>query len=316
MFAAMSAPAVALLAGLVAGPAVDDTAPIVCDPCEGWNQPQEPFRLFGNAHYVGVKGLSAVLITTPKGSILIDGGLPQSVPLIRRNIEKVGGKLADVKWILISHAHFDHVGGVAALVRESGARVGATPHAAVVLRAGMVGKDDPQWGFGDGMRFPPIRKVVELRGRTRIRLGGVTLTKHEMPGHTPGGTTWTWQSCEGDRCANIVYADSLNAVAAPGFRFLDDPRRVKRFRQTIERVRKLPCDILVPAHPHLANLLEKQAARTPDAQSDPLFDPQACRSYADAAEARLEKRLAEERAEERAEAAPKAAAAAPATKNP
>src|SRR5438132_9475270 len=115
-----------------------DTAPIACDSCEAWNQPQVPFRLFGNSSYVGVKGLSAVLIQTPAGSILIDGGLPQSVALIADNFHALGRRLKDVKWILVSHAHYDHVGGVAALARMSGARVGASPRAAIALRRGMV----------------------------------------------------------------------------------------------------------------------------------------------------------------------------------
>src|SRR4051812_9350639 len=83
------------------------TAPIACDSCEEWNQPQVPFRLFGNSAYVGVKGLSAVLIQTPAGSILIDGGLPQSAALIADNFHALGRRLKDVRWILISHAHYD-----------------------------------------------------------------------------------------------------------------------------------------------------------------------------------------------------------------
>jgi len=280
-----------------------DTTPIICDSCEAWNQPQVPFRLFGNSSYVGVKGLSAVLIQTPAGSILIDGGLPQSVALIADNLHALGRRLKDVKWILVSHAHYDHVGGVAALARMSGARVAASPRAAIALRRGMVEDDDPQAGFGERMRFPPVTNVVELRDGATVRLGGTTVTIRHTPGHTPGGATWTWRSCEGRRCLNLVYADSLTPISAPGFRFSATAARVRQFESSISTVRGLKCDILVAAHPTFTGLFEKQAARpqqrprTPaaaGAETDPLIDPEACRRYADESSSKLDQRVREE----------------------
>jgi len=280
-----------------------DTAPIACDSCEEWNQPRVPFRLFGNSWYVGVKGLSAVLIQTPAGSILIDGGLPQSAALIADNFHALGRRLKDVKWILISHAHYDHVGGVAALVRMSGARVAASPRAAIALRRGMVEDDDPQAGFGERMRFPPVGNVVELRDGASVRVGGTTVTIHHTPGHTPGGATWTWRSCEGNRCLNMVYADSLTPISAPGFRFSATAARVRQFESSISTVRGLKCDILVAAHPTFTGLFEKQAAREKlkprkpgagGAEADPLVDPEACRRYADESSSKLDQRVREE----------------------
>ena len=285
------------------GPPSADMAPIACDSCEEWNRPQVPFRLFGNSSYVGVKGLSAVLIQTPAGSILIDGGLPQSAALIADNFHALGRRLKDVKWILISHAHYDHVGGVAALARMSGARVAASPRAAIALRRGMVEEDDPQAGFGERMRFPPVANVVELRDGASVRLGGAAVTIHHTPGHTPGGATWTWRSCEGRRCLDLVYADSLNPVSAPGFRFSATAARVRQFESSISTVRGLKCDMLVAAHPTFTNLFEKQAARQKEkprkpsaagAETDPLIDPEACRRYADESSSKLDQRLREE----------------------
>jgi metallo-beta-lactamase class B len=283
-----------LVAVLAAQPGAD-MAPVACESCNEWNAAQAPFRIHGNSYYVGVGGLSVVLITTSKGLILLDGGLPQSVPLIVSNLRALGRRIEDVTWIGISHAHFDHVGGVAALARLSGARVAASPAAAAALRAGALQKDDPQAGYGEAMRFPRVAKVVQIADGATIRLGDVTLTAHHTPGHTPGGTSWSWRSCEGAQgCVTIVYADSLNPISAPGFRFGADRAGLERFRRSIETVRKLPCDVLVCPHPGFAELFEKRAARD-RGDGNPLIDPAACRNYAADAAAKLEKRLADER---------------------
>jgi metallo-beta-lactamase class B len=307
MAAAMAAAPAPSEGGVISPSA--DTTPIACDSCEAWNQPQVPFRVFGNTWYVGVKGLSSVLIQTPGGSILIDGGLPQSAALIADNLRALGKRLTEIKWILISHAHYDHVGGVAALARMSGARVAASPRAAEVLRRGNVEDDDPQAAFGDHMRFPPVANVVELRDGATIRLGGTTVTIHHTPGHTPGGASWTWKSCEGRRCLPVVYADSLNPVSAPGFRFSAVPARLRQFESSISTIRGLPCEVLISAHPSFSSLFEKQAARerqrpspdqhaTADETGDPMIDPEACRRYADEASSKLDQRVREETKEE------------------
>jgi metallo-beta-lactamase class B len=280
---------------LLMGAPASDLAPLNCDQCPGWNQTQAPFRVHGNTYFVGPKGLSVVLIETSKGLVLLDGALPESVPLVLENLKTLGKRIKDVKYIGISHAHFDHVGGVAALARLSGAKVVATAHAAGVLKAGIVGDDDPQVGFGEGMQFPPVKRVTVMKDGATIKLGDVTLAMHQTAGHTPGGTTWTWGSCQDGRCASMVYADSLNAVSAPGFRFSDHPPLVQQLRATMDKVRALPCDILISAHPDHSKLLERLAARD-GGKPDGMFDPEGCRKYADAASNRLERTLAKETA--------------------
>ncbi|HBD20852.1 MAG TPA: subclass B3 metallo-beta-lactamase, partial [Arenimonas sp.] len=109
-------PGFLLIAATLAATAAD-TAPIECGACAEWNQPQAPFRLHGDSWYVGTKGLSAVLVATPKGLVLIDGALPQSAPLIAANVATLGFDIRDVRFLLNSHAHFDHAGGLAALQR-------------------------------------------------------------------------------------------------------------------------------------------------------------------------------------------------------
>ncbi|MBT8086918.1 MAG: MBL fold metallo-hydrolase, partial [Gammaproteobacteria bacterium] len=97
--------------------ALEPDEAIICDNCERWNEAQDPFRIHGNTWYVGTQGLTSLLVESDDGLILIDGGLPQSASLIDANIRKLGFETRDIKAILLSHAHFDHAGGVAALQR-------------------------------------------------------------------------------------------------------------------------------------------------------------------------------------------------------
>ena len=140
-----------------------DTTPIECTACAGWNEPQPPFRLHGDSWYVGTRGLSSVLIATPEGLVLIDGGLPQSAPLIAANIESLGFRMDQVRYLLNSHEHFDHAGGLAALQRLSGAPVLATADGARALRRG--GRPRRRRHVAGGQRDrgqrPAVRRVLQ-----------------------------------------------------------------------------------------------------------------------------------------------------------
>jgi len=268
--------------------------PMECQACAGWNQPLTAFRVFGNTYYVGTAGLASILIVSNDGLILIDGGLSQSAQRIAENIARLGFALADVRLIVTSHTHFDHVGGVAALVRATGARVAASAPSAEALRSGAPNTDDPQY-LSPENRFPPVREVQVVADGETLRVGDVAITAHVTPGHTPGGTTWTWQSCEGDRCLNMVYADSLNAVSADGFRFTDTPGRVEQFEASIDRVAALPCDILLAPHPNFIGLEAKVAAAKANPEQNPFIDTGACAAYASGARDRLAARVAAEK---------------------
>jgi metallo-beta-lactamase class B len=291
----MPAIAALLVVLATASPPAADTAPIACENCSTWNATRTPFRVYGNTYYVGVEGLSAVLVTSPKGHILLDGALPQSAPKIAASLRTLGFRVEDVKWIAVSHPHHDHAGGVAALARMSGANVAASPRSASVLRAGVIGKDDPQWR-DDAVHYPAVTKVVEVADGGTIQVGDVVVTAHHTPGHAPGSTTWSWRSCEGSRCLDVVYADSVTPVSAPAFRYSADGPRVTAFRASLQTIRALPCQVLVCPHPEFTRLFERQEARK-GAKDDPMIDPAACRKYADTGTAMLEKRLARERAQ-------------------
>jgi metallo-beta-lactamase class B len=252
----------------------------VCPDCEAWNARREPARVFGNTYSVGTMGLGSILITSNGGHILLDGGLPQSALLIDEHIRKLGFGTEDVRLIVNSHAHYDHAGGIAALQRASDAVVAASPAGAKALERGEPTDDDPQFAFGPKQnRFPAVRNVRVVKDGEVVRVGDLAVTAHLTPGHTPGSTTWTWRSCAGPTCKDIVYADSLNAVSAPGFRFTGDathPSRIDEFRRSIAKVRELPCDVLLTVHPSFAT-------------------GKTCKGYADEALKRLEQRMAEER---------------------
>jgi len=268
-----------------------------CDACEGWNQPFEPVHLYGNTWHVGTAGLGSVLITSSQGHILIDGGLPQTAPLIAANIRKAGFRVEDVKLLVNSHAHYDHAGGLAALQRASGAKVAASPEGKRALENGGPLSNDPQFAFGpEHNNYPTVPTVRVIADGETLRVGDLAITAHFTPGHTTGGTSWTWSSCEEKSCRSFVYADSLNSVSAPQFRFSDDAARVASFERSIARVEQLPCDVILAAHPNAIDLERKLAESKAGAGTKAFVDPQACKAYAAGARQRLQARLAEERA--------------------
>lgn len=269
---------------------------VECTMCKGWNTPQKPFNIVGNTWYVGTTELSSVLITSPQGHILIDGPLPQSAPIIAANIEALGFKLKDVKFILNSHAHFDHAGGIAELQRLTGATVAASASGAKVLEAGTVGSDDPQYDPKEVYRVPKAVNVRAVADNEAVTVGPLAVKANYTPGHTPGGTTWSWVSCENGKCYDVVYADSLTSISTDGFLYTNDEKgedRSPAFKASIARVAALKCDVIVAAHPGFTDVMEKNAART--ATRNPFIEGDGCRKYAAHAAERLRIRLDKER---------------------
>lgn len=283
----------ALILGICLLPSLAASS-IDCESCEAWNADQAPFQIFGNTYYVGVRGLSSVLITSPDGHILIDGALPQSAPLIAHHVEQLGFKMSDVKIILNSHVHYDHAGGIAELQKLSGAKVIASDIAAKVLRTGKVGHTDPQFEFSKP--YPGSKNVEALGTRQSVEVGTLKMRVIHTPGHTPGGTSWTWTSCESDRCLNVVYGDSLNAISDDSFKYSGDkryPNASSDMAASIAAIGAAPCDILVAAHPDftgLLTLIDQQG----NGDRTQLIDSSACTRYAVAAKERYGKRLQDE----------------------
>jgi metallo-beta-lactamase class B len=233
--------------------------------------------------------------------VLVDVALPQSVVPIDANIRALGFRTKDIKLILSSHGHYDHIGGLRAMQRYTGATVLASGETARALSLGHPVPEDPQFESASRSQdFPALTTGVRVvRDGEIVRLGATAVTAHYTPGHTPGATTWTWQSCEGARCLNMVYVDSLTAVSNDTFRFTAAGPLVESFRASLRRVSALPCDVVISTHPAATGLDAKVEERSrlgiaPGAPGDPFVDAGACRSLAARAKAALDARVASE----------------------
>lgn len=282
-----------LLLLTLARAAEPDEAPILCGSCEAWATPRAAFALPGGAYYVGTEGLSSVLVPTTDGLVLLDAGLPQSVEGMMSRVRDLGFDPMQLRYVLVSHVHYDHAGGVAAVQRRTGAVVAAGEGASATLRSGVAQEDDPQ--AASLLASPPVTGAIrELADGETLTVGNTVFTRVATPGHTTSGSTWTWT---GDTGVRLVFADSLNPVSDEGYTFGRPPERAEAFRASIARVAELPCDVLVPVHPSFSRLfmLADRAAKAGDPAA--LIDDKACRAYAAGASKRLKKRLHDEAAE-------------------
>jgi metallo-beta-lactamase class B len=205
------------LAVLISVLAVVPMAQQTSDERAAWNRPFQPFHLIGNIYYVGATGVSAFLIVTPGGSFLLDGGLPETAPQIARNVAELGFRLSDVKYLLNSHAHFDHAGGLAELKRLSGATMVASTGDAPALRAG-----------GPAMPAVSVDRIVG--DGEALRLGDTTLTAHVTPGHTQGCTTWTMQRLK--RTVLTVSSSTAAPLSSTGSSATRSIRKSQRITST------------------------------------------------------------------------------------
>ena len=258
-----------------------------CGDSTDWDKPAPPVRIHGNTYLVGTCGISSILITGTDGHILIDGGTEAGADLIAENIRRLGFNLRDVRILLHSHEHFDHVGGIARLQQLSGAQLFASAPAAKVFETGTAGAGDPQAGMHKP--FPAAKVDRVIRDGESVRLGNLMLTAVATPGHTPGALSWHWVSCDGGVCRSIVYADSLSPVSRDDYRFSDHPGYVAAFRASIAKVAALDCEILVTPHPSPSDMIKRMAARSFDQENG-------CRDYAASLTKALDERLAKEAA--------------------
>ena len=256
-----------------------------CKEFDDWDKAAPPVRIHGNTYLVGTCGISSILITGTDGHILIDGGTEAGADVVANNIRDLGFKLSDVRILLHSHEHFDHVGGTARLQQLTGAQLFASPAAAKVFETGAAGAGDPQAGMHKPFASAKVDRV--LRDGETVLLGNLMLTAVATPGHTPGALSWHWVSCDGGVCRNIVYADSLSAVSRDNYRFSDHPQYLAAFRASIAKVAALECDILVTPHPSASGMIKRMAARSFEQENG-------CRDYAAALAKALDQRLAKE----------------------
>lgn len=251
---------------------------------DAWRQPIAPFKIAEHTWYIGTEGLTALLIRTPEGAVLIDGGLPQATDMLLQRMRELGAEPRELKLILHSHAHGDHAGPIAAIKRATGAHVISNAESAVLLARG--GSDDIH--YGDGILYPPVQTDRFVMDGEAVELGGIRFIAHYTPAHTPGSLSWTWRDTRDGKPLDIAYADSLSA---PDYKLVDNPRYphiVDDYRRGLAAVRALPCDLLITPHPDASGW-------TPANIATPHPSPITCRAYADTAEAKLDAQLAAQR---------------------
>ncbi len=257
-----------------------------CKDWDDWDKPGPAFGIFGNSYYVGTCGISAILITGDDGHVLIDSGTEDGAEVVADNIESLGFSVKDIKLLLHSHEHFDHVGGLAQLQKLSGARLLASPLAAPVLQSGIAAENDPQSGLSKPFRAARVDGYVHEN--QPINIGNLSLTPIATPGHSPGALSWQWQSCEGDRCLSIVYADSLSPISRDDYFFSDHANYLNAYKLGLNKLASLDCQIVLAPHPSASQMRSRLASSTG------LIDNQGCVNYAKAVQTRLNKRLLKE----------------------
>lgn len=258
-----------------------------CAGKHGWSDPAPPVRIFGNVYDVGTCGITVLLIAGDRGAVMIDGATAEAVPSIVANVERLGFRPADVKLLLSTHEHLDHAAGLNDLQRRTRATMIATAASRAALESGVPAVDDPQRN-GSAPRFRGVRVGRIVRDGEIVRLGSLRLTAHATPGHAPGSTSWSWRSCQGETCHDVVYADSVSAVSSDTYRFTDHPAYVETFRASIAKIARLPCDLIITPHPEASGLYDRLAGNAP------LSSSTACAAYAAAGRASLDRRLADE----------------------
>jgi metallo-beta-lactamase class B len=260
------------------------TAPLFAQT--DWNKPFPAHKVIGNVYYVGSEALATFLITTPQGHIIINSDFEATVPVIRASVEKLGFKMTDIKIILGSHAHGDHMEGDALLKELTGARVMAMEQDVPALQ-----------NMKPGGKPHPIDKT--LKDGEQVKLGDATLTAHLTAGHTKGCTTWTWKTQEAGKTYDVVLVCSVGIN--PGYILVnnkDYPQIAEDYVRSFKTLRSLPCDVFLGAHGNFYNLPEKYAKLEQSkgkSEMNPFIDPAGYRAYIDTMEGRFNKELADQK---------------------
>ncbi len=257
-----------------------------------WDRDFPAYRVIGNVHYVGSTDLAEFLITTPEGHVLLDTGFEASVPRLTEHVRGLGHRFEDIKVVLSSHAHIDHVQAHAVVRERTHARVVASEADAAFIASG--GKGETVYDGVYSWRPCPVDRIVG--DGERVEIGGTTLTAHLTPGHTKGATTWTMQVDHDGRRLDVVFFPSANVNR--GVRLVDNPRYpdiVRDFEQSFTTWKALPCDVFLGAHGEFYDMKEKYERLHDGSRSNPFIDPAGYRRSIEDAERRFREELASER---------------------
>lgn len=244
------------------------------------NQPNPPFHLIGNIYYVGASDLTSYLITTPRGHILLDSGVAETAPMIKTNIARLGFRLEDIKLILVTHGHFDHVGGVASLIQASGALLVSSEVEKTLLENG--GKGD--FHYGDQLPYTPLHVDRTIKDQDTVVLGGTRLVAHLTPGHTKGCITWTMQVEDEGKLLQVVF---IGSTSIPGYKLVNNPnypRIADDYAGMFKTLKQLHCDVFLGAHGVFFSLQDKMKRLQDGATPNPFIDPAGYLKFVDEAE--------------------------------
>ncbi|MCK1640613.1 subclass B3 metallo-beta-lactamase [Bradyrhizobium sp. 157] len=256
-----------------------------------WNSPTEPFKMIGNVYYVGTDGLASYLITSPQGHILVDTVMPESTSQIKANIEKLGFKIADIKYLLNTHAHIDHTGGLAEMKQASGGQMVAGEADKPLLEGGYY----PGAQENTALAFPPVKVDRTVREGDAVKIGDVTLTARETPGHSPGCTSWEFAVKDGDATRSVLIFCS-GTVALN--RLVTNPTYsgiVTDYRKTFARAKDMKVDVLLAPHPEMYKMAEKRA-KLAEGGPNPFVSPGEFNAYAATLEKAFEDALVKQTA--------------------
>lgn len=251
----------ALLCASVFLRAIPPTSQPPADGVQLWTEPMEPFHIVGPIHYVGTRGLGIYLIATPAGHILLNGGLPGTAPLIETSIRKLGYKTEDIKILLVSHAHMDHVGTLEELKNLTGAQVEVMDAEVELLKSG--GTMDYLFAKNPKLHFQGVSADKVLHDGDTVSLGGIQLKAHLTPGHTRGTTTWITTVEDAGQSYLVVFPDGTGIN--PGTHFVKNPSYpgiANDYRHTFEFLATLHPDIYLAYHAELFDLSGKRARAT------------------------------------------------------
>src|ERR1700690_3027663 len=261
-----------------------------------WNRDCPPYRVIDNIYYVGSNEIAQFLITTPAGHILLDSGFEASIPRLRDNVAALGFQFQDIKILLTSHAHIDHVQAHAVVRRLTGAMVVASARDGTVLAAG--GKGESVY---DGVySWTPCQVDRLVADGDQVTLGGTTLTAHLTPGHTMGAVTWTMRlpipaGSPRARGLDVVFFPSANVN--PGVRLVGNsryPSIADDFARSFAIWEALPCDVFLGVHGAFYDMPAKRQRQQRGATDNPFVDPVGYRHFVAQAKENFRARVASE----------------------
>ncbi len=220
-----------------------------------WSKAYQPFRIAGNLFYVGTYDLACYLITTPQGHILINTGLANSADLIKNSIETLGYTFGDIKILLTTQAHYDHMGAMAKIKKQTGARFMVDEQDAQVAADG--GQSD--YAFGrKGASFEPVKAEKLLRNNDNIALGGTKIILLHHPGHTKGSCSYLLNVKDNKRSYRVLIANMPSIVTEKAFSDIQAyPQIAEDYAYTFKAMENLKFDLWVSSHASQFNLHQK-----------------------------------------------------------